>query len=1077
MRSSPAGVVTASGPRAAEERLLAALETDLLELRADLARLARPLYVVVPSESLRLALEERIAARSCGPALGMQVLTLHRFGRLLHERGGVEWPRGEALLAVLARRLAPAHAELAALGESRDGLAALVAALRDLQHAGFTPAHVEALEDCLAEQQGHPALPRVRALIALAAELDRALAAAGCAPAGAWARVSAALLRAQPELAGARAIWIHGFQDAPGTTSELIEVLVTRAGARMVFDTLALALPQGPTGTRYGEALANRLALARPPEREAFAEAGVELRFVNALGLRAEARAVATAVRASLARGSRPERIAIVARSLTGVAGELAASLRALGVPFSGLSAQGSLTPSARAAHALADLVEDGPRVHVVRALRAGWSAPTDLGATEHELLAACGLLGATRLESLADLDLARALDGARFLRLPGGRGRARVERGTEPGEDAEDDLEEEEQPEIEDAPDNRRDVPRAALDWIHAQARSWRDGLAGLPAKGRLAQFAEPFASLVRSQFPSRDETLGEALRALAEALPEGFLLTRAEFLELAAEALRENPRSPLGGAGSGVQLLDALEARSRSFDELFLVDARQGVFPRTVREEPLLPDRLRLRLSDVLPDLPIKTAALAEEEALFAGLVASAPRVGLSWTRADDEGKRHAPSPFLRRVWREREGSELCATKVPLASFAPRREGDPLRVELALTETEELARQARRGRDAFAAALPGVLAAHGRSATEAQALAHTRLAVLAELEPERTRPAYPNAYLGSVGGRIHSGDARAQAPWVSALEALASCPWQMLLGRLLGLAPAVPVRDLGAVLEAAHVGSVVHNVLGRVVDERAAEWPDDTALGEMCAEESRKLVHAEHLAPAGLARLLALRAFGFLEVARRIDSLREGRVLAEVEGELQLPSGRGVRFRADRVEHPLEGGELWIDFKTSRRPLSDAARLETRERHMQQAIREARALQGAAYALAAGSEAIGRYVYLHPRIDDERRLQDASGSEPEIRRLFLEATTRLHAAWDEGAFPPRLVSPTLRNEHPGCAYCDYQAACQRGDSGMRARTVEWLRQDEHAPAQAGFAGALQGLWRLKRPPAGVAP
>src|SRR6185436_4586193 len=97
MPASAARVVTASGPRAAEELLLAELEEDQRALRADLALLARPLLVLVPSKSLRLALQERLAARAGGPALGVEVLTLQRFARRLHERAGRPFPRGEAL--------------------------------------------------------------------------------------------------------------------------------------------------------------------------------------------------------------------------------------------------------------------------------------------------------------------------------------------------------------------------------------------------------------------------------------------------------------------------------------------------------------------------------------------------------------------------------------------------------------------------------------------------------------------------------------------------------------------------------------------------------------------------------------------------------------------------------------------------------------------------------------------------------------------------------------------------------------------------------------------------------------------
>jgi len=1056
MRSSPPRVETASGPRAAEERLLAALDEDQRALRADLTLLARPLYVVVPSKSLRLALEERLAARTDGPALGVQVLTLHRFVAHLHERARRPLPRGEALLPILARRLAPAHAELADLAAQRDGLAALAAALRDLQHAGFTPAHREALEDSLAEQGAHPGLARARALLALAAEVQAALEREGCGGAGAAARAAAEMLRADPELPGARAIWIHGFQDAPGATSELLEVLAGRAGARIVFDTLALALPAGPTGSRFGEALAARLGVSRPSEPRELVDARTALEFVEGVGPRAEARAVATAARARIAEGVRPERIAIVARDLAGIARELAASLQALGVPFSGLGARGSLTPEARAAHALADLLEQGPRAHVVRALRAGWKLPASIGSSEAELLAACGLVGATRLAALAQLELGSVLGAEEELRLPGGAGRARTEDEPESDADTEEhDSESQAEPDLEF--DNRRRVPRAALDWIQEQARAWGRGLGELPTQATLASFLPAFERLARALFPGVSEVVAGAAGALREALPAGFRLSGAEFRELAAAALRASSNSPLGGAGGGVQVLGALEARSRSFDELFLVDLRQGAFPRSVREEPVLPDRLRARMSAVLPDLPIKTAGLAEEQAIFAGLVASAPRATLSWTRADDDGKRRSPSPFVRRAWRTRQGGELLAGLAPVATFAAARPGDP---PLAISELELLAGLATRDRQAFATGLAELCGPD---------LARARLAVLDELEPPRKRPAYPNAYLGSIGARAHPRDARADEPWVSALEALASCPWQMFLGRVLSLAPAVPVHDLGAVLEPAHVGSVVHGVLAAIA-ARGGDWPGEAALAELSAAQARELVRREHLAPAGIARVLALRALGFLEVARALDARRTGERRAEVEGAFDFEGRHTLRFRADRVE-----GELWIDFKTSRRPLSDGVKLETREKRMRAAVREGAALQAAAYAFAATPPATGRYVYLHPRIDERVREQDAPGSDAGLRRDFEAALGRLYRGWESGAFPPRLVAPTLSAEHTGCKSCDFQVACQRGDSGMRARTVEWLRADELAAEQSGFAGAVQALWRLKRPPQGA--
>ena len=66
------------------------------------------------------------------------------------------------------------------------------------------------------------------------------------------------------------------------------------------------------------------------------------------------------------------------------------------------------------------------------------------------------------------------------------------------------------------------------------------------------------------------------------------------------------------LGGEGAGVQILDATEARGRTFDHLFLIGLNGGVFPRTLREDPVLGDPLRRVLArsgtSVLPDLPVK-------------------------------------------------------------------------------------------------------------------------------------------------------------------------------------------------------------------------------------------------------------------------------------------------------------------------------------------------------------------------------------------------------------------------------------------------------------------------------------
>ena len=121
----------------------------------------------------------------------------------------------------------------------------------------------------------------------------------------------------------------------------------------------------------------------------------------------------------------------------------------------------------------------------------------------------------------------------------------------------------------------------------------------------------------------PAADPVFG-AIDRLASELPENFDLGRGEVLEAARRRLGEVGLEAVGGAGGGVQLLSAMEARGRTFDHLFLAALNRGRFPRVVQEDPLLPDTVRGHLAaEVLPEFPVKARGLDEERYLFAQLV----------------------------------------------------------------------------------------------------------------------------------------------------------------------------------------------------------------------------------------------------------------------------------------------------------------------------------------------------------------------------------------------------------------------------------------------------------------------
>ena len=59
------------------------------------------------------------------------------------------------------------------------------------------------------------------------------------------------------------------------------------------------------------------------------------------------------------------------------------------------------------------------------------------------------------------------------------------------------------------------------------------------------------------------------------------------------------------------------------------------------------MLGDDLRRELARELPDLHEKAQTDDEERHLFAELLSAAPRVVLSWERADEDGRERSASP----------------------------------------------------------------------------------------------------------------------------------------------------------------------------------------------------------------------------------------------------------------------------------------------------------------------------------------------------------------------------------------------------------------------------------------------
>ena len=1078
----------------AERALIAALEQ-----LADAEPWARK-TVVVPSHSLRIALLSRLSGVRAA-WLGLDVVTLHGLARSILERCGVEHRSGDALLPVVVERLARRERALARPLETLvDGFAGAQGAVRDLLDAGFTEEHLDsALERIEAERSllGGDALDRAGALCRVAAGCRAALRELGLAVDADLYLRAAEWVGADPERAvPAAEIFVHGFADATGVATDLLAAVMRHRSTTAILLEPRELEAMNPPRWSFGQRLAERLAGIADREALASPSPPAQLAQYVAPDPIRETRAAIAILAAEVAAGVRPEKLALVMRDPVPYRGLLAREIDRQALPASG--DEGPASPLRRRARGLIELLERRADAGVGLAFAvAGEYLCRGSDASAWELRLAALTVGARRLGLFAHLEIP-----GDAVRLP---------------------VFDHFSPRTEDpatltvvrraiAAGALRQARRQAIDLLHRLER-----LAGRQTLALALSRVDELVELVGGSTAEVEVLRAPLLELASCARPAAAALevTADELILLLRGAWREVGASALGGAGGGVALLSVTEARGRTFDRLVLVGVARDRFPRAVRSDPFLPDSLRTRLRDLLPDLPVKSEGHDEERFLFAQLLGAAPIVDLLVASADEDGKAVVPSSFLAELERTgRIGAGVAAPEpaVPSAldlacSAALAGESGRLTSALALAIEE--------GVDRFSPADgPGA-----GSSVDGERWAAFHLALLAEFaaDPRSASAAHLGPFFGFVGerprgldesqpaGLSRALDPRSSIPAVTTLQDLAGCGWRVFLGRILRLGDLPVGEDEIPELPRRLVGTVVHKVLEAlspaalkdVKTIAAAEaladsgsgggievaWPADGALRALIVDATRHALAEESLDPELFALPVELAAAEALEVVRRADWPTGRRALLgiEVEGraEVVLRSGpRVLGFRADRIE--LENGALLLsDYKTGSGVVSDAVTAATRAGHLAKAIAEGKWLQLPAYAHArAARPSIGRMLFLKPGLDDERRdvrftiAESGSASDAAEAELWQS----LFSAWELGSFLPRLLDKSLQEPYEGCSYCDVRVACLQGDSGARLRQALWVQVHRGGSAptldsrldSAIEDGAMMAAWKL---------
>ncbi|MBL0059734.1 MAG: exodeoxyribonuclease V subunit gamma [Elusimicrobia bacterium] len=873
------------------------------------------------------------------------------------------------------------------------------ATLRDLVEAGVETASFR-------EHFGDMEIPgegKLYRFLNLADRYRERLASLNVAGSADLGRMATVAVEGHPEiLAGFDELLYYGFYDLNGAQSDFLSAVagpgrVTlffpcvkgHAGWKFAERFLDLKISVGVGGSRYetaigegplGDALGGLFDPGSPP-----VQAGENVRIIDVSGERDELWQVAKEILQLRERRSplEWEDIGVVARGLDAYAELIPEIFGAHGIPYS-ISEGGPLLSHPAARLAL-DLMEISGRGHERDALLDVIGSPC----LQDEVFA-----GPSRSEARAYL-------------LQGGprAGLAHLLEGSPMGR--------------EENPDPLRPAlpPQALKDFaVRVSAETEERIFPWVEHARRARRRMERLIVKNPETVPVLDqmEAILERLEELDRFSPP---VDDAEFSETFVEALRR-ARRPGTGPAQGVRVLGAMEARGESFGALFLVGLKEGVFPRVVREDPLLGDDLRRILRDpggywILP----KLEGYDEEKLLFTLLVSSArEKLYLLYSRSREDGRAEVPSLYLRELARA--------------------------AGMSLDEAERLPRPPLEKWNAVPRGLLTVQEAGLADLLEARPLSGEwgRIVQRAAKISAWAGPTGVDGLVGRPEAYLSRRASRGLSP--SALETLGDCPFEFFLSRLVGLRDPRATWD-GESVSPFFVGTLQHAILQRVyAGFLSQDLPAPEEAVVRVRAETRALFSSSGDPSGGPYPLLWEALQNTVErqlvsfVDRDLARLKaEGFRPEKLEWGLQAPMGNGEFLwsgRLDRVDwNPVSRRYFVVDYKNRIRDKS----LEERvlEGHVHQAPAYLELLE-AQRTWGPETRAAGvRFEYLATNETEEfsEAVWREKRGEIEVRQRALLSTLT------NGRF---LIRPS---DGPAghCRFCDFARACRKAHGPTRKR------------------------------------
>jgi RecB family exonuclease len=927
--------------------------------------------------STRVLRERRLRALEESPAgavLGRDFVTFRGFAERCAAETGVA-VRGLLDGAALTELVSLSARGNGALGErlaERPGLApALASTLLDLRDAGVSPSD----------------LPRPLAdLAATGSAFERALAR--LERDGIFDRIGLfrlARLGARPHLVRRRfeRIEVHGATELVGSVGDLLDESA---------QSLPLAFFQPDFASTYVQRLDEEWPWSfRPQPTEMVASPALDpdgaipdgaLLVRRARSPRAELDGVAREVLSLIERGVAPNEIQVVARMLEPYAPWLESIFRGYGIPFtSSLRVPAIASPARRAwldlVHAVTRNLERAPVVRL--------------------------------LESAAlRLDPAIAALGEKVSRKSG------VVRGESDWETA-----------LEDESSHSRPPLVHQLARLRACGSALEDCADFAAAARCVGAFGEELFGAASSEqiVDSLDAVARlDAVRAAAGASEPPRL---PDFRRAFEAALADAKATPFGDDGGGVRVLDAIQARAVPCRHLFLIGMVHGAWPRSLPDDPFLPESVRADLrTRIRRPVPLRRAVAAEDRFLLGLLLSqTTDRVVLSFPDCDSLGRIQNPSALLRSLPFAAPGTDVLANGVETweslesrylrpAQALQRSVRSPEAAAIGIRLSPDTAETVRRGLTLL-------------DATEA---------LVAESLP----------YDGVVGDSLKAPASLSP----SQLEELGQCPLRAFFNRFLRAEPLDP-RSADE-LEANESGNFVHDALERIYSQLfdegllarggslAAAFARARALVPTALDQSevtqRALVRWRRPTAWAAFRGTIQRALeDFLErdLARLlpggVDELETERVLS-----LDLRLGNDslrVTGKIDRIAWLADGDVRVGDYKTTQSTYRFDYPVQSRRVHRGLSLqvplytRMVTARDGASESLYG--EALT--VPLRP----ERDLDRERDEERKARAADLASQSEKPLA-ELASLVRRGVFPLANDPKEACRYCEYKVACR---------------------------------------------